>query len=644
MTAGVLGIGVSGLRAYQLSLATVSHNIANANSDGYSRQVVNLGTQTPLRQGTSYLGTGVKLQSIERIHDDFLTSQVRSFTSSFNEASIFSQFAGQLDEMVADPQIGLMPAVESFFSAVQGVSNNPVSPPARQSMISQGESLVDRFQYMDQRFRDVRSQVNQKMDNLVSEINTLAEGIADLNRSIALAQGFNPPNDLKDQRDVMLEKLAEKISITTLEQDNGSIDVFVGRGQILVLNFDSQHIDTSFNQHDLNQNEVSIDTGGNMLEISDFIAGGELGGLISFRDNVLNPSQNAMGILAIGLSDTFNAQQRLGQDMNGDLGVDFFKNPSLNVLPTVGAPDVVTANLTDSSQLTNDEYLLTYDGGTNYTLANLTQNTSTSIDTGGVFPFDSVSVDGFNVTISGPGSTVGESYLIRPGRLGALELGVAVTDPRQVAAASPLRTERNLNNIGGGVISQGVVTSVSNTPTGTGLGGDITVEYNAGNLQITGATVTGSPVIVSYTPGETISLNLTGDITGFEFNISGAPQDGDSFTITDNIGGVGDNRNILASANLQTERMLDNGNSSYDEFYGNLVADVGIQTNQATVTEGAQERLLEQARNNRDSLSGVNLDEEAAALIKFQQAYQAASQVIVASNTMFDSLLAAIRR
>ncbi len=644
MSGGMLGIGVSALVSSQRNLQTVSQNIANANTEGYSRQRVVQSTQTPLFQGSFYLGAGVKTSSVDRVYDGFLTGEVRTYTSSFNQAQSYAKYADALDEMLADPQIGLMPAMEGFFSSVQDVANDPAAMPARQAMLAQGQTMVDRFRYIDQRFNEVREQVNQQIGSMVSEINGLASGIADLNRSIVLAPGPGIPNDLLDQRDMLLNQLAEKVSVTTLEQDNGAIDVFTGKGQILVLNFDASELQITRNQYDIRQSEISIDTGAaSPVEISDFISGGQLGGLINFRDNVLDPSQNSLGTLAIGMADTFNAQHRLGQDLDGVLGADFFTSPSLQVLPATGVANAVVANLSDASQLTKNDYQLVYDGGDVYTLTNLSNDTATTINTGGTYPYTSMDVDGFNLTISA-GAVAGDSFLIRPGRLGASELDVPLTSGRQIAAASPIRTERALTNTGSGEISAGQITSIANPPAGTGLGGDVTLTYNAGNIQISGATVIGSPVSVAYAPpNQMISIPFSGDIGGVDVTISGALQDGDSFTISANTNGSSDNRNALGLGALQTTRLLDGAAASYDEYYSGMVAEIGIQTNQAHIAKSAQSRLLDQALNARDSLSGVNLDEEAANLMKFQQAYQAASQVIVTSNAMFQSLIAALR-
>jgi flagellar hook-associated protein 1 FlgK len=538
--------------------------------------------------------------------------------------------------MLADPQVGLMPAIEGFFSSVQAVSNDPSSIPARQALISQGETLTDRFNYLDRRYGEIQTQVNQQLNDNVAEINSLAQALAKINRDIVLAPGSGAPNDLLDARDQLLNQLSERVSISTLQQDNGAVDVFIGKGQTLVLNFDASALAITRNEYDISQFEVSIDTGGGgNLEVSNLISGGKLGGLLDFRKNILAPAQNSLGTLALGLSDTFNAQHRLGQDINGTLGTDFFNTSSLQVLPGTGAPSAVVANLADSTALTNDEYTLHYDGGNSYTMIRGSDNQSFAINTGGASPYTTPAVDGFSLTITA-GAAVGDSYLIRPGRSGAEQLDLKINDPRQVAAAAPILAQKSIGNGGTGAISAGNVTNTASLPLGPG---GITLTYNAGNILIAGA----APASVPYVNGGAILLNDPGDGTGIEVTISGVPANGDTFTIGDNINGVGDNRNALLLGKMQTQRLLNNGSASYDEYYGSMVADVGIKTNQAQVAKDSQSRLMDQAHNARDARSGVNLDEEAANLVKFQQAYQAASQIIVATNTMFDSLLAALR-
>jgi len=662
--AGMLGIGVSGLLAYQRSLQTVSHNVANANTEGYSRQRVELGTQLPLFQGGSYSGTGVRVQSVERIYDDFMISQVRTYSSSSSYANVYEENASLIDGMLADPAIGMGPAISEFFSELQAVANDPSAIPPRQSMLTQAETTVDRFAYINQRMEDIRGQLNQQMSGVVGEINSFATAIAALNKDITLSPGQNPPNDLLDQRDTLLNNLAEKVAITTVEQDNGAVNVFFGKGQLLVVNFDASELRVDRNEFDVRQLNVSLNTGGgNWDDISSQISGGHIGALIDYRENVLNEAQNSLGALAIGFADSFNEQHLLGQDLNGNLGVNFFNVSSLEVLSSnnndisAGFNADVDATLTDRSKLSGDEYMLRYSAAAGYSLTRQSDGFTEVIgfaplnyDPSSDVPSAAFEDYGFSLSLASGTVQDGDSFLIRPGRRGAQDLSVNITNSAEIAAAAPVRTSADIfNNTGSAEISPGEIKNTGFLPWAANL--DLTYSSGTSSFVVSlGATTvsyidaSGAETVLA-SPGNPIPYPTAKSIIvdGVEVKINGLPDNGDKFSIEANTNGVGDNRNALLLSELQNQRLLNDGTASYMDFYGGVVADVGILTRQAQLTSTAQGNLLEQAQNSRDALSGVNLDEEAANLVKFQQAYQAASQVIVTANTMFQSLIAALR-
>ena len=629
--AGMLGIGVSGLLSYQRALQTVSHNVANANTDGYSRQRVELGTQPPEFAGGSYIGSGVRVQSVERVYDDFLTGRVRTYSSGVGHAEAFAEQVSRIDELLADPDVGLSPAIEGFFAELQAVANDPASTAARQSFLTHAETLVDRYSYNNRRLDELRSQNNAQMQDVTAEINGLADSIAALNREVALSPGTNPPNDLLDRRDNLLTELSKKVNISTVEQDNGSVDVFIGKGLSLVRNFETYDLQITRNEYDVSQFEVSRNSGNSINEISDQITGGHLGALFEFRDRVLDKTQNSLGALAMGFADSFNAQHALGQDLNGALAGDFFNvpGPEVRISNANTGTATLSATLTDSAQLNGDEYLLEFNAGS-FTLTN-TSDGSTEAFAG----LPQTTSHGFSIDISAGALNNGDSFLIRPGRRGAQDLSLSINSADKIAAAAPVRTGVDgINNTGNATISPGVVTDTGNLP----LSSDIVMEYDGVNVNVISGPAPWNGVSFAYSDGATVT-----SLPGLEFSIRGTPTAGDQFSIENNTNGVGDNRNALLMSDLQNQTLLTNGTASYTDFYGGVVADVGVVTKQAQLTQESQQGLLDQARNARDAMSGVNLDEEAANLIKFQQAYQAASQVIVASNNMFQSLLSALR-
>lgn len=643
---GILGVGISGLLTSQRALTTTSHNISNANTEGYTRQRVELSARVPSPAGRMFLGNGVQVDGIRRMYDEYVNFQLRNATTSHSNVKEFQRLANQVDSLLADPNAGLAPALQGFFQAVHNVANDPASITARQVLLGQAQSLADRFEYLDQRFVDLNRGINAQITASVTDINNLSSGIAELNRQISLSRGAagTLPNDLLDKRDLMIMQLAERVSVSTLAQDDGSINVFIGNGQTLVIGSTASTLAATLNLYDATRNEIGIVIGGNTTVISSQITGGSLGAALNFRNQMLDPSQNTLGRLANVVAETFNDQHRLGMDLYGSLGGDFFSITPPNVLAarTNGGAGTVGVTVSNATALTTSDYRVTYNGPGSWTVMRLSDNTSTT----GAGPF---TVDGLTFTVGGA-PNVGDSYFVQPNQV-ASGLGVAISDARRIAAAGPVRTAEATDasgtptNLGTGRISAGEVS----TATGLPLAGAITLTFdpNAGGAGVPGFTVAGGPAgPLLYDPtteygGKQFTLTGYGDFT---FTVSGAPQASDSFVISNNTSGVGagDNRNGRALAGLQTRSLL-NG-ATYEGAYGQLVAEVGSQTHTAGVQRVAQESLLNQTREAREALSGVNLDEEAANVLRYQQVYQAAAQVIAVADTLFQELIGAVRR
>jgi flagellar hook-associated protein 1 FlgK len=636
-----LGIGVSGLLAFQRALATVSHNISNANTDGYSRQRTELITQTPQFAGNGYVGTGVRVDSIKRLYDDFLALQARTSTSSFSRLDRYYNFASQVDGMLAGAQTGLAPALQDFFNAVQGVANDPASVPARQALLGMGGTLVDRFRYLDRQLADLYGRVNADLRDTVTEINNLASGIASLNQEIARAQGSGQtPNDLLDRRDNLINQLAKRVSVTTVAQSDGTVSVFAGNGQTLVVGTKSMSLSITPNLYDATRYDIGYAVGSTTVNVSSQLTGGTLGGALDFRSQVLDTARAALGRVAAGLAKTLNDQHRLGMDLNGAMGGSFFTAPTPTVAPaSTNSGGSVGIAIGNASGLQASDYQLRYDGSNAYTLTRLSDGTTTAIATGGTSPYTTSVIDGFTLTITA-GAATGDTFLVKPVTGSAGSIGLAVSDPNKIAAAAPIRTAATLTNTGTGAISAGTVSNTTNLP----LAATITLTFDATNNRFN----------VTNGPGGTIDYNPSTDSGGKEFTfsgyggmkftISGVPANGDTFTIASNAGGTGDNRNALLLGALQTQSTLAGGTATYAGAYGQLVSDVGTKTRAAEINRGAQAALRDQALAARAAVSGVNLDEEAADMVRFQQAYQAAAQVITVSNTLFETLLGAVRR
>jgi flagellar hook-associated protein 1 FlgK len=640
-------IGISGLNAAQAGLITTGHNISNAATPGYSRQQALFGTNEATMTGSGYFGQGARVETVRRVYSQFLTAQALEAQTQYAEYSAYAEQIGALDNLLADTQAGLSPALTGFFDALQSVSSAPSSVASRQSVISAAQALTARFNALDQRMSEVDSAINGEISGAVTDINQLAAQIAAYNQKIIGAEAATGPNrlanDMLDTRDKLIAQLNENVRVTQLPQSDGSINLFIGNGQPLVVGNNAFALSATPSIADASRVELTYTApGGAVIRLQEAsLSGGKLGGLLAFRRDTLDGARNALGRIAIGLAEQFNAQHALGQDLNGSLGGAFFSAPSGTALAastnSTAAAAHIDVAITDSSQLTTSDYSLTYDGSS-YTLTRLSDRQAWTSPTLGGLPPGS-SPQGFSLSSGATTMAAGDSFLIQPTRNGAASLRTVIQDPRDLAVAAPLRTVTSSANSGTGVISAGSVTSTAGLPLAGSPGGDITLRFDAASNTF---VVTGGPGgTLAYNPGVDAAgatFTLAGQ-GGFTFQISGTPRDGDTFTIQNNAGGQGDNRNLLALAALQNSRTLAGGNTGFQGAYAQMVADVGAQAREVQSNQSAQEVLLQRVTEAQQSLSGVNLDEEAANLLRFQQAYMASGKMIEIASRLFDTIL-----
>ena len=633
---GIFGIGLSGLNAAQAGLLTTSHNISNASTPGYNRQQVVQSSNIPQLTGSGFIGQGVQVSTVKRIYSQFLASQVSQAQTQSSQLDSYYTQIKQLDNMLGDPSAGLSPALQGFFQGVQDVAASPASMPSRQALLSNAQSLAARFQGLNQRFTEFRDGINSQIAGSVTEINSLAQQIASLNHNIVLtgdATSGKPANDLLDQRDELVTQLGRVINTAVVRQSDGSFNVFVGNGQALVLGEQTLTLKTAASPVDPAKTVVGYVTGGNTLLIPEStLQGGSLGGALAFRSGTLDSAQNALGRVAIGLAQTFNDQHRLGQDLNGVIGGDFFNVAVPGVISVTGnnPASSIAANISNAGALTTSDYQLGFDG-TNYTLTRLSDNTSVSSS---VLPSGAVPLSLDGISITGATINAGESFVIQPTRNGARDITVAISDTAKIAAAAPIRTAAALTNAGSGTINAGTVNSPP--PVNVDLQQPVTITFHApydGQFDVTGAGAGLPANNQAYAAGADISFH------GWTVQISGNPAAGDTFTLGPNSNGVSDNRNALLLGSLQAQNTLAGGTASYQSAYGQLVSQVGNKTRELEVTSKAQANLVAQTEQAQQSLSGVNLDEEAANLLRYQQQYQAAGKVMQIANTLFNTLL-----
>ena len=628
---------LSGMNAAQLGLATTEHNIANASTPGFSRQQIVLGSRAGQQSGSGFIGQGVDVTGVRRIYDEFLNTQVQLEQNRASYLSTYHTSLQQIDNLVADPVAGASPAIQGFFDALNGVANNPESVPARQTLLSNAQFVVNRFQSIDQRLTDIANGLTSQIASSVNTVNSYAKQIAALNGNIkrltALGQG-QQPNDLIDQRDLLIGKVNQEIKTTALKNSDGTVSVYIGNGQPLVVDEQAMQLLTVQSPSDPGKVEVVYNNNGKTSALQQSsLQGGNLGAYFDFRDQSLEPSRNALGRVALGMAASINQQNQLGQDLNGASGGNLFNAVSprvdrnTNNDPASGVPSVTIANI---AGLTTSDYQLKFDGA-KYTLLRLSDNVTTSYAT---LP---QTVDGMTINAPVP-VAAGDSFMIRPTANAARDIALVTNDAARIAAAAPMRTAAALANSGTANISSGTVNAPP--PADANLRNDVTITF-IDSTHFTVTDNTAATVLVAapgtlYDPnvGATLSFN------GWTTQISGSPVVGDVFNVVANTNATGDSRNVLLMAGLQTQNLMANGTASLQGVYGQLVGDVGAKTQEFGLISQAQDNMLAQTVASQQAVSGVNLDEEAANLIRYQKAYQAAAKAMQIAQTMFDAILA----
>jgi flagellar hook-associated protein 1 FlgK len=674
--ADLLNIGLSGLSASKSQLSITGHNISNVNTPGFSRQDASQATRTPQFSGAGYVGSGTTLVEIRRSYSEFLTSQLRSSTSLSSDVEAYKSQIDQLDSLLAGSTTGITPSLQKFFSSLQTAAEDPANIPARQLVLAEAEGLARRFNTVSDRLTEQNNFTNKQMSAVTDQINRLAGSIGSLNDSIATASANGKqPNDLLDARDEAVRQLSTYIGVSVTPQDDNSLNISVGSGQPLVVGSTVSQLKVVPGQSDPNRYEVRFVSGGSEQGITSQITGGELGGLIRYRSEVLDSTMNSLGRLALAVSDQVNTQLGQGLDLKGNVGTALFGdyntvgimalrattfsgNPSLNG----SDPADASVKITDTSLLNASDYILEYDGSV-YKARRLSDNQPIDVQLrNGALSFaDKDGRDqGFTVQVSGTPSA-GDKFSLQPTRRGAADISATLDQPDQLAFAAPVRVQSALQNGGTGVIGQPNLLTGPSPIDPVALSAafeGLTLTYDGPGLTMPTPAPAGlklSPA--SITAGQTNTLNLT-LTTGtapdeqqysFEFTVSGKPAVNDSFSFNFNRSGVSDNRNALKLVDLQTKQTVGVDNAvtgsgfSFTDGYGELVERVGTLTAQSRMDSEANSAILKQATDNRDSLSGVNLDEEAANLIKFEQYYNASAQIIQVARSMFDTLISTFR-
>jgi len=680
----LLNIGLSGLNSNRIGLSVTGQNITNVNTEGYSRQSVEFGARTPEFLGGFFLGTGAEVDTVRRITNEFMVASERSDISSFGKAETFSTVMDQMDQLFSNADSGLSGDLSSFYSSLQSAVDDPSSIEARQVFLSTANNLAQKFQGLQDQLLTLQNNIGQQVEAVVVEVSTLAKEVGELNNQINVAiNSGGEPNDLLDQRDQALRDLSKLVDVRVVPMANNGVSISIGSGQPLVVGTDVFSLTTQVDPDNAAVRELAIQTdSGAKTVVGNSLGGGMLGGLLDAQYGVIDNALNNLGRVALGISGELNRAHNLGMDLDGNQGGDLFTD--INNANTVSNRTIagtnnstpsdqeVSVTISDLSKLTTSDYSLTFTGANTYVLTRLSdgkQNAALDPSLTGALTFSgtpplpssgtaSVVVDGLTIDLTRPSGnfSAGDSFVLQPTRGFSNDIAVQFGRAESLALASPVRTITGSNNTGTASISAGEVTNKAlafSSPTAKQLAPPVVIQFTDPatvpvTYNILDNTNPAAPVALvpaqaglSYPPTSPNGILPTS--FGFQVEISGAPAPGDTFSVDYNTGGVLDNRVGLALTKVQGAGLLNNGKLTAEAAYGVFTQEVGSRTGAARRDVEASQVLLAQSQGLQQSVSGVNLDEEAASLIEFEQAYNASAQVISIARSIFDTLMSAVR-
>ena len=680
----LLSIGMSGLNAAQGSLSVLSNNIANVNTAGYSRQQATQNASASNQFGGVFIGTGTTLADVRRVYNEYLDAAYQNSTALSSDANAYLGQVSAIDKVLSDKTTGMSSALSSFFATLQTASSNPNDLSARQLLVSNAKTLSNRFNSISTQLTQQKETINSQLSTMSDQVNQLTSSIASLNKQISQAQGSATaaPANLLDSRNEAVRALNELIGVTATEK-NGQFSINTGTGQSLVEGGIANTISAVPSKDDNSQYTIQLNVNGTALDIGSVISGGSIGGLLRYRSDALMPAINELGRLAIATADTINNQLGQGLDLNGDFGTSLFKDinsataiasRSQAAAGNSAASSNLNVTINDSSKLTTYDYKITFSDKTNPNMITVERSDGKSM---GNFDISSttvpVSFDGVTVTLDGKGTmSYGDSFKVSPTANGASAIGVDMADANKLAFAGPLIGEGGKTNSGTGTFTQPTLTAPLDIHGGadtaklrTNIEGlmpvkmvfgkpaaDGTQSYTISNAQGkaigTGTIVPGqgNKITVNVPELDATGTPIPGSGFKFDTTINGSPADGDSTTFSFNSAGKSDGRNAQQLLDLQTKATvgMGDGNVGVSLVGANsrLVSQVGAKASQSSVDVAATGALLAANKGARNSVSGVNLDDEAGDMIKFQQYYTASSQIIKAAQETFSTLINAL--
>lgn len=690
----LFSLATSGVNASGKLLQTTSNNIANVNTPGYVRE------RTELNNSQVF---GVEIGNTERIINVFAQNQLRRDITSVGELEAFSSKTTAIDNLLAGDANSISKGMSEYFSALQTAADDPTNLASREQVLGKSESLFQRMRTLSDYMIEKEEELNLEFTSLINRANTLIGNIGDLNRNIVIANGnstADQPSALLNERDKAVDELSSIMGINVKESQtqNGAVTINLTSGESLVLENGAFNLfevntdaDLSLKQLTLETNFGSQTKGDASLRIQESDLGGALGGLFGYRNEVLGPTMRDVGQLSIAFADAMNEQNKLGMDLDGQLGSNIFDIPSFRGLAysDTNGDYVVTAQVTEGmgAELTDADYKIEVTAVSAGAPSELeitflnADGTPKKDGSGNDIVFSNFPVSsGFNelpggieVDFAGTSSyTVGNEFLIQPTKTIASKIDFSTMRPEDLAFATPVRGQADSTNLGDASV---VNVGVSNTTVGAGI--DRSAFDGAGGID------TGAPAQIVFTAPDTFDVvdgtgavmaSVTGttdlnnlieqaknsgtwpaalsgltDYPGYDISLDGVPRAGDSFSLAYNTDGFNDNSNALNLAALQNENLVQvsseatNTPRTFQDAYASMVGRIGEDAAMAKVSLASAEAMQVQSENWFQSVSGVSLDEEAANLIRYQQSYAAAARILTTAQELFNTILQSAR-
>ncbi|WP_434518694.1 flagellar hook-associated protein FlgK [Pseudomonas sp. NFX1] len=677
----LISIGLSGLSASQAALSVTSNNIANAATSGYSRQQTIQAAGASHNIGAGFLGTGTTLSDVRRIYSAYLDNQLQTATSLQADSVAFQDQITSVDKLLADRDTGISSVLTAFFSALQTAAAKPGDVASRQLLLTQAQTLSNRFNAVSNQLTQQNETINSQLDTMAGQVNKLTANIAEYNKQISAATATgNTPNSLLDARSEAVRQLNELVGVTVQERD-GNYDVYLGSGQSLVTGNKANTLSVQPGVADKSQASLRINYESFSSDVTSVVSGGAIGGLLRYRQDVLTPSMNELGRVALVVADSINSQLGQGLDANGQFGSSLFS--SINSATAIAQRSLASSNNSAGSgnlnvSIADSGALTTYDYEVKFTSANqysVRRSDGTDMGSFDLNADPAPVIDGFSLALKGGGLAAGDSFKVIPTRAAAGSITTTLTDANKLAFAGPISAAAGSGNSGTGTITQPalgesldiyggadtaliqqsirdsmpvrVVFDAANggsqgyklfdaKGTQIGTGSVVPGQDNKLSVAVPMLDAAGNPILDGSGNPRTFSVETT---------IGGSPAANDSFTLSFNADGKADNRNATALLDLQTKSTVNTGSgggTSFTSAYASLVERVGAKASQAAIDTTATEAVIKSASESRSAVSGVNLDDEAASLVKFQHYYTASSQIIKAAQETFSTLINAL--